>query len=96
MVTLSKLLADDFYFTGVTGGLATKAQFLESVKKPSGGSSTQRDHKVKIYGGSTAVIHGVLVETGPNGTTTSRFTDTWIKQADGRWLCVAAQNSPMK
>jgi ketosteroid isomerase-like protein len=25
-----------------------------------------------------------------------RFTDTWVKMADGKWLCVATHTSPLK
>jgi len=46
---------------------------------------------------TTAIIVGPvtgLVKTA-TGTETRRsaWTDTWIKQADGQWLCVASQSA---
>jgi uncharacterized protein (TIGR02246 family) len=97
---VGQLLGEDFLYTSPDGALHTKAQLIHHVST----SQTQRisavgsDYRVKVYG-NTAVIHGVVTMTVKTaaGTEQNRFrwTDTWVKQADGRWLCVAAQSSRM-
>ena len=57
-------------------------------------SFTNGNYKAQVFG-NTAIIVGTttIVTKTPNGTATRRnaWTDTWMKQADGQWLCVASQ-----
>jgi ketosteroid isomerase-like protein len=94
---VGRLLSEDFLYTAPDGALLTKPQLIQSVST----SRAERtfvgsDYKVKVYE-NTAIIHGtvtVIVKTA-TGTELVRFrwTDTWVRQADRRWLCVAAQST---
>jgi len=57
-------------------------------------SFTNGNYKVQVFG-NTAVIVGTtaIVTKTPTGNATHRnaWTDTWMKQADGQWLCIASQ-----
>lgn len=93
---VGQLLSADFLLTDDAGALLTKAQVIEhiSTNPDTIVSEVGSEHSVKVYG-NTAVIHGVLLYTVRRGDgtvqTRYRWTDTWVRQADGRWLCVAGQ-----
>lgn len=97
---VGQLLAEGFLFTGPDGALLSKSQLMQVV----GASKAERisevgsEYQVKVYG-NTAVIHGIItiVDKVEGGTqkVRLRWTDTWVKQTDGRWLCVAAQSAPL-
>jgi len=58
------------------------------------------DVKVVTYG-NTAIATGAWTGKGVDGDGTridrhERWTDTWVKMDDGRWQCVASQQSPVK
>ena len=63
---LEKYLADDMIYTHGGGKTESKAQYIASVTKgPSHYQSmTERDVRVRIYGGKTAVLWG-LVDVQP-------------------------------
>ena len=92
---VGQLLAEDFLFTGPDGALLSKSQLIQvvSTSKAERISEVGSDYQVKVYG-NTAVIHGIVttVDKVEGGTqqVRLRWTDTWVKQTDGRWLCVAA------
>jgi ketosteroid isomerase-like protein len=51
--------------------------------------------------GDTAIATGTFIGKGTSGAgepldERERFTDTWVKMADGKWLCVATHTSPLK
>ena len=98
---VGQLLTEDFLFTGPDGALLSKSQLIQvvSTSKAERISEVGSDYQVKVYG-STAVIHGIVttmdkVESGTQQVHL-RWTDTWVKQTDGRWLCVAAQSAIIK
>lgn len=99
--TIGKMLAEDFTFVSPTGVLTGKAQAIAEANKDTThySAGANSDYKVRIYG-NTVVITGVFRVTKQSGKKnvkeSYRWTDTWIKQADGRWLCVATQSSQMK
>jgi uncharacterized protein (TIGR02246 family) len=98
---VGQLLAEEFLFTGPDGAVLSKAQLIQvvSTSKAERVSEVGSDYQVKVYG-NTAVIHGIvtIVDKDERGTqqVRLRYTDTWVKQADGRWLCVAAQSVVIK
>jgi uncharacterized protein (TIGR02246 family) len=98
---VGQLLTEDFLFTGPDGALLSKSQFIQvvSTSKAERVSEVGSDYRVKVYG-NTAVIHGIVttVDKVESGTKQERlrWTDTWVKQTDGRWLCVAAQSAIIK
>jgi uncharacterized protein (TIGR02246 family) len=96
--TFGRLLADDFLFAGPDGSLSTRTQVLNAIasdrsQRP---SETGSEYRVQVHG-NVAVLHGVVTITfktdGGTRTARLRFTDTWMKQADGRWQCIAAQGT---
>ena len=93
-----QLLAEDFLFTAPDGAVFSKSQFIQlvSASKTERISEVGSEYSVKVYG-NTAVIHGIVTTVDKAGSGTKeerlRFTDTWVKQTDGRWLCVAAQSA---
>lgn len=95
---VGQLLTEDFLFTGPEGALLSKSQLIQlvSTSKAERISAVGRDYHVKVYG-NTAVIHGIvtIVDKIESGTKQEslRWTDTWVKQTDGSWLCVAAQSA---
>lgn len=98
---VGQLLTEDFLFTDPDGALLSKPQLIQvvSTSKAERISEVGSDHHVKVYG-NTAVIHGIvtIVDKVEGGTqqVRLRWTDTWVKQTDGRWLCVAAQSAIIK
>ena len=93
---LGQLLAEDYVGIGPDGGTANKADYVASIKanEDTYVSGEDTDRMVRVYG-NTAVDTGLWTETlkKGDGTVTSRYrwTSVWIKQADGRWLCVTMQ-----
>ena len=59
---LEKYLADDLVYTHGGGQTETKAQYIANVMKgpPHYQSMTERDVRVRIYGGKTAVLWGLV------------------------------------
>jgi uncharacterized protein (TIGR02246 family) len=98
---VGQVLAEEILFTGPDGALLTKPQFIQVVNtsKAERVSEVNGDYQVEVYG-NTAVIHGIVttVDKIEGGTKQERlrWTDTWVKQTDGRWLCVAAQSAIIK
>lgn len=98
---LSKIIADGYLAISDKGTPITKALMLKEVGSDTTHiiSATNSNFKARVYG-NTAVIIGIatIVSKGPKGNVTVRsgWTDTWMKQDDGKWLCVASQNIPVK
>jgi ketosteroid isomerase-like protein len=93
---LGRLLAEDFVAIGPDGATASKAEYVASIKanKETYVSGEDTDRKVRVYG-NAAVDTGLWTETLKEGndvvSSRYRWTSVWIKQADGRWLCVTMQ-----
>ena len=64
-------------------------------------SSAEYDNvQVTVYG-DTAIATGIYKGKGTESNGKSfdeneRFTDTWVKMANGKWQCVATQTSTVK
>jgi uncharacterized protein (TIGR02246 family) len=97
---VEKLLAPDFIYTSVDGKVLNKDQLVQAiaVSTSNSGSGANSDYQVRVYG-NAAVVTGLYTvsTTTAEGPTQrrSRWTDTWIRQPDGTWLCVATQNTRM-
>jgi len=96
-VTIGKLLSEDFTFVSPNGALETKAQLLRRIATDttivvSGGNS---ELQPRVHG-NTVVITGLFTVTvrteAGNEQRRYRWTDTWIKDTDGQWLCIAGQS----
>ena len=98
---LGKIIADGYLAITDKGVPVTKASMLKEVASDTSHilSATNKNLEVRVYG-NTAVIIGIatIVSKGPKGNVTVRsgWTDTWMKQPDGKWLCIASQNIPIK
>jgi ketosteroid isomerase-like protein len=98
---LDAIFADGFISTSPEGKVRTKAELLAQLK--SGDikyqSAKADDLKIVVHGG-TAVVNGrwtgKFVEKGKTVDATERFTDTFARQSDGQWRCVATHASPIK
>jgi uncharacterized protein (TIGR02246 family) len=94
--TVGRLLTEDFVMVGPDGSMTAKAKYIEYIRtnKDEYISAGDTDRKVRVYG-NAAVVTGLWTQTVKSGSgqTTSRYrwTCVWIKQDDGRWLCVTAQ-----
>jgi ketosteroid isomerase-like protein len=94
---LDALLASTFVSVDSDGSIASKAEFLASIKAPDYQPSTvvTEQSSVQVYG-NAAVVTGVFrVKEKKNGKPRirrERFTDTWIRMSNG-WQCVATQST---
>jgi len=96
---LAPLLADKVVETTDEGKVrASKEAVLAAAKSGSWSSVEYTDLKVTVFG-HTAIATGTFTGKGMNAgkpvDVRERFTDTWV-MTNGKWLCVATQDSPLK
>jgi ketosteroid isomerase-like protein len=96
---LAPLLADKVVETSEEGKVyAGKQAVLAAAKADSWSSAEYTDVKVTVFG-NTAIATGTFTGKGTSAgkpvNARVRFTDTWV-MADGKWLCVATSDSPLK
>lgn len=102
MELLAPLLADKVVETTNEGKVyAGKDAMLADAKSATWSSAQYADLKVTVFGGHTAIATGIFTGKGTEASGKPlnerlRFTDTWVKMADGKWLCVASHDSPIK
>ena len=98
---LAPLLADKVVETSDEGKVFTGRDAVLADAKSQGWSSADyADLKVTVFG-HTAIATGTFVGKGNNAAgkpidARVRFTDTWLKMADGKWQCIASHDSPIK
>lgn len=96
---LKPLLADRFIETTSDGKVMGKAEALAGTKASKYESAEYTDVKVSVFG-NTAIATGAFNGTGTdeNGKPleAERWTDTWVKMANGKWQCVASHASRLK
>jgi len=96
---LAPLLADKVVETTDEGKVrAGKEAVLAAAKAGTWSSVEYTDLRVTVFG-HTAIATGTFTGKGTNAgkpvDVRERFTDTWV-MTDGKWLCVATQDSPLK
>jgi ketosteroid isomerase-like protein len=96
---VAPLLADKFVSTGADGKLMNKAESLADAKATKNASADYENMKVTVFG-STAIVTGGYKGKGtdPSGKPFNahlQWTDTWVKMPDGKWQCVASQDTPI-
>lgn len=98
---LAPLLADKVVETNTEGNVfAGKDAVLADAKSETWSSVEYTDLKVTVFG-DTAIATGTIVGKGTTAAGKPideriRFTDTWVKTANGKWLCVANHDSSIK
>lgn len=97
---VAPLLADDFINTDTSGQTYGKDKLLSNLKSGKWEQNAIGDVKVSGYG-NTAIATGAWSGKGIDGDGTKidrheRWTDTWIKMANGKWQCVASQQTEVK
>jgi ketosteroid isomerase-like protein len=95
---LEPLLADNIADTSTEGKLMTgKAAVVKDAKAVKWSSAEYTDMKVTMHG-DAAIVTGIFNGKGTDAAgkpvnVHERFTDTWVKMQDGKWLCVASHGS---
>jgi ketosteroid isomerase-like protein len=97
---LAPLLADKIVETTETGKvLRGKDAMIADAKTDHWSSVSYTELKVTVFD-HTAIATGDFIgkgiAAGKPVDSHVRFTDTWVKMADGKWLCVATQDSAVK
>lgn len=98
---LAPLLAEKVVETTDEGKVFTgRDAVLADARSESWSSADYTDLKVTVFG-HTAIATGTFVGKGRDSAgkpidVRVRFTDTWLKMADGKWQCIASQDSPIK
>jgi len=96
---LGMLLANTFLSVDIDGSVASKSEFLASIKAPDyqPSQAVTEQSTVQVYG-DAAVVVGVFrvkgMEKGKAYMHRERFVDTWIK-LNGNWQCVATTSTLM-
>ena len=97
---VAPLLADKFVSTNSDGKVMSRAQMLADAKATKWTSAEYENVQVTVFG-DTAIATGGFTGKGtdPSGKPIdehSRWTDTWVKMPNGKWQCVASQDSTVK
>lgn len=97
---IAPLLADKFVNTDNDGKVSDKAASLAEAKATKFDSATYGELKVTAFG-NTAIATGEFTAKGTDASgkpmdVHERFTDTWVKMANGQWQCVASHQSLIK
>ena len=95
--TVAPLLSETFVNTDADGETYGKARLLSNLKGGKWEHNQIADVKVTVYS-DVAVATGHWAGKGVDGDGSKidrkeRWTDTWVKTKDGRWQCVASQQT---
>lgn len=88
---------DRVVITDSNGLRATKADGAAYLKTTTFSSAQYEDLQVAVFG-RTAIASGVFnakgtYSSGNAFTVHERWTDTWVRRPNGRWVCVASHSS---
>ncbi len=94
------LLADKFVNTEEDGKVTDKAAMLAEAKATKWTSAEDENVQITVFG-NTAIATGGFKGKGtdPSGKPIdvhTRWTDTWVKMPNGKWQCVATQETLVK
>jgi ketosteroid isomerase-like protein len=97
--TLEQLLADSLVYTHSYGGADSKASYLDGIrsKKWVYRNIERPIEDIQVHNDSAVVTGQVRIELLSDGkpkTLNSRFTNVWVKGAQG-WQMVAWQSTPL-
>src|ERR1700747_575194 len=94
---LDMILANTFVSIDIDGSVASKSEFLASIKAPDyqPSQAVTEQSNVQVYGNAAVVVGTFRVkgtEKGKPYVHRERFVDTWIK-LQGTWQCVATTST---
>ena len=97
---VAPLLADKFVYTSSDGKMTGKVVMLADAKTTKWSSVAYEDVQIRVFG-DAAIATGGFKGKGTDSSGKpidhhSRYTDTWVKMPDGKWQCVASQDSEIK
>lgn len=97
---IGAMLAQDFVALDSDGTMRGKADVVARAKKGKWVTNEIGDLKVIVHGDS-AIVTGSWIGKGTDGAgkavdAKERWADTWVKMANGKWLCVASASAPSK
>ncbi len=97
---IAPALADKFVTTDADGKLMNKAESLADAKATKNTSADYENVQVTVYG-DTAIATGRYKGEGTDSSgkpfdVNLQWTDTWVKMPNGKWQCVASQDTPIK
>jgi ketosteroid isomerase-like protein len=92
---LSKILSPEFIGTSETGKVRSRQEWIDDSHQESLKSAIKSELQVRVMNDSLAIVTGVKITAGSEKDGreighVDRFTDTWSKNAEGRWQCVAS------
>ena len=98
--SVAPLLAEGFINTDTDGQTYGKEKLLSNLKGGQWEQNAITDVKVVVFG-RTAIATGAWIGKGVDGDGTKidrreRWTDTWVKMPNGKWQCVASQQTAVK
>jgi ketosteroid isomerase-like protein len=96
---IAAALADKFVSTGADGKLMNKAESLADAKSTKNTSADYEHVQVTVFG-DTAIVTGGYKGKGTDASGKAfdvhlQWTDTWVKMPNGKWQCVASQDTPI-
>lgn len=99
---LNSILDDGIVLVNDDGSVQTKAEFLASVKAPTGATAQQQQVSPESFSvhvhGNVAIATGIMrvkgEENGKPYNRRERFVDTWILKR-GSWVCVGTDATPV-
>lgn len=94
------LWADKMISTGTDGKVSDRAKTLTDEKATKYTSVDVKDMQITVFG-NTAIASMIFDakgtdEKGKPMDVHARWTDTWAKMPNGKWLCVASHGSSIK
>jgi uncharacterized protein (TIGR02246 family) len=94
---LGRIYAPDFLAIAGSGQLIDREQLFRVFAQTDPALSFDTDEVRVLDQGGTAVFFGRLMARTAAGKPVfaSRFSHVFVRQADGRWLCVAGQSTPL-
>ena len=95
---VGRLLVPRFLSMSDDGRVMDKATLIQEVNsdKNTYVSASNSGYKVQVFGDTAIIVGtftGVIKTAAGTEARRSAWTDTWMRQADGQWLCIASQSA---
>jgi len=88
---LHKILSPEFVGTLGAGKVRGRGEWIDDPQKESIKSAVKSEMQVRVMNDSLAIVTGVKTTPGSSqNARLDRFTNTWAKNSEGQWQCVAS------